>query len=251
MARLALHYFPGDSPLHRWDARCKFFGLLMITATLIQTRISWFIFDSILLFSLFFLSRLPLKNILRDLNSWMILLFVLFLFQVILTSGDRFPSFSWLPISKEGLLLGGLTCWRLGLILGYAVLFTAVTRPRELRDALIWILKPIPMLPERRIGLMVSLTLRFFSRILDQAEEVRLAHRARLGDRNRNPFRRIKFTALPILRRSILQAEDVTLALAARGYRDDLPLHLPKLPISHLITLIIFLGILMGMWFLF
>ncbi len=222
----------------------------MITATLIQTRISWFIFDSILLFSLFFLSRLPLKNILRDLSSWMILLFVLFLFQVVLTPGDRFPSLSWLPVSKEGLLLGGLTCWRLGLILGYAVLFTAVTRPRELRDALIWILKPIPMLPERRIGLMVSLTLRFFSRILDQAEEVNLAHRARLGDRNRNPFRRIKFTALPILRRSILQAEDVTLALAARGYREDIPLQLSKIPFSHLTTLIIFLGTLIGVWFL-
>ncbi len=250
MARIALHYLPGDSPLHRWDARCKFFGLLMITATLIQTRISWFIFDSILLFSLFFLSRLPLKNILRDLSSWMILLFVLFLFQVVLTPGDRFPSLSWLPVSKEGLLLGGLTCWRLGLILGYAVLFTAVTRPRELQDALIWTLKPIPMLPERRIGLMVSLTLRFFSRILDQAEEVRLAHRARLGDRNRNPFRRIKFTALPILRRSILQAEDVTLALAARGYREDIPLQLSKIPFSHLTTLIIFLGTLIGVWFL-
>ncbi len=214
----------------------------MITATLIQTRISWFIFDSILLFSLFFLSRLPLKNILRDLSSWMILLFVLFLFQVVLTPGDRFPSLSWLPVSKEGLLLGGLTCWRLGLILGYAVLFTAVTRPRELRDALIWLFKPIPFLPERRIGLMVSLTLRFFSRTLDQVEEVSLAHQARLGDQNKNPIRKAKFLVLPILRRSILQAEDVTLALAARGYREDLPIHLPKLPISHLIPLVFLVG---------
>ncbi|MBM4276911.1 MAG: energy-coupling factor transporter transmembrane protein EcfT [Deltaproteobacteria bacterium] len=250
MARIALHYLPGDSPLHRWDARCKFFGLLMVTATLVQTSISWFIFDSILLFSLFFFSRLPLKNILRDLNSWMILLFVLFLFQVVLTPGDRFPSLSWLPISKDGLLLGSLTCWRLGLILGYAVLFTAVTRPRDLRDALIWILKPIPMLPERRIGLMVSLTLRFFSRILDHAEEVRLAHRARLGDRNKNPFRKAKFLALPILRRSILQAEEVTLALVSRGFREDIPLRLSKIPLPHLISLVIFFGILIGVWFL-
>ena len=214
----------------------------MITATLIQIRISWFIFDSLLLVGLFFLSRLPLKNILRDLSSWMILLFILFLFQSLFTPGLRLHSFPWLPVSKEGLFLGGLTCWRLGLILGYAVLFTAVTRPRELQDALIWLLKPIPFLPERRIGLMVSLTLRFFSRTLDQAEEVRLAHRARLGDRNKNPFRKAKFLALPILRHSILQAEDVTLALAARGYREDIPIQLPKLPTSHLIPLLFLLG---------
>ena len=250
MARIVLHYFPGNSLLHRWDGRCKFFGLLMITATLIQTRIPWFIFDSILLVGLFFLSRLPLKNILRDLSSWMILLFILFLFQSLLTPGTRLHSFPWLPVSKEGLLLGGLTCWRLGLILGYAVLFTAVTRPRELRDALIWILKPVPFLPERRIGLMVSLTLRFFSRTLDQVEEVRLAHQARLGDQNKNPIRKAKFLALPILRRSIFEVEEVTFALAARGYREDLPIHLSKIPLSHLTTLIIFLGTLIGMWFL-
>ena len=54
---------------------------------------------------------------------------------------------------------GIFSCWRLGLILGYSVLFTAVTRPRELQSTLIYFLKPIPLIPERRIGLMVSLTL--------------------------------------------------------------------------------------------
>jgi energy-coupling factor transporter transmembrane protein EcfT len=89
---------------------------------------------------------------------------------------------------------------------------------------------------------MVSLTLRFFSIILDQAEEVRLAHKARLGDQNRNPFRKAKFLALPLLRRSFCRAEDVTLAIAARGYRDDLPLQLPKLPLLHLVPLLFLLG---------
>lgn len=242
MARIALHYFPGDSLLHRWDGRCKFFGLLMITTTLLQPKITWLIFNSILMVTLLILSRLPLRQFFRDFWIWAIFLFVFFLFQVLFTPGLRFPSFPWLPISKEGLDLGIFTCWRLGLILSYAILFTALTRPREIQDTLIWLLKPIPFLPERRIGLMVSLTLRFFSIILDQAEEVRMAHKARLGDRIRNPFRRAKFLALPLLRRSFSRAEDVTLALAARGYRDDLPLQLPKLPLPHVIPLLVLLG---------
>ena len=57
--RIAFHYFPGDSLLHRWDARCKFLGLLMITATLIQIRMEWLIFDSVLFLGLFVLSRFP------------------------------------------------------------------------------------------------------------------------------------------------------------------------------------------------
>jgi len=251
MARIALHYFPGNSLLHRWDARCKFFGLLMITATLLQSRIEWLVFDSILLIGLLILSRLPLRQFFRDFWIWAIFLLALFLFQAFFTPGPRASAFQWLPVSQDGIHFGGFTCWRLGLILGYAVLFTALTRPREIQDTLIWLLKPIPFLPERRIGLMVSLTLRFFSIILDEAEEVRLAHKARMGDQNKNPFRRAKFLALPLLRRSFSRAEDVTLALAARGYRDDLPLHLPKLPLSHLIPLLFLLGFFaVIVWFL-
>ena len=154
--------------------------------------------DSAILIGLLILSRLPLSQFLRDFRAWAFFLFILFLFQAFFAQGPRLSSVPWLPVSKEGFRLGGFTCWRLGLILGYAVLFSAVTRPRELQDTVIWFLKPIPFLPERRIGLMVSLTMRFFSLIMDQAEEVHLAHMARLGDRNKNPFRRAKFFALPL-----------------------------------------------------
>jgi biotin transport system permease protein len=245
LARIVFHYFPGNSFLHRWDARCKFFGLLLITATLIQSSIFWFILDSILLFALFFFSRLPFRSFFKDFRFWVIFLLALFLFQIFLTPGYRFSFFLWLPVSKEGLLQGGLTSWRLGLMIGYAVLFTAITRPRDLCEALVWILKPIPFLPERRIGLMVSLTLRFFSRIMDQVEEVKAAHQARLGDRNINPIRKVKFFALPILRRSILEVEEVTFALVARGYQENLPSRLSKIPLLHLIPILLMSGVLL------
>jgi len=215
---------------------------MMMTATLVRADISWFIFDSALLFGLFVLVRFPFKPLLREFGFWLFFLCFLFLLQAFLTPGVRLEAFPAIPVSKEGLLLGGVTCWRLGLILGYAVLFTAVTRPRELRDALIWLLRPIPFIPERRIGLMVSLTLRFFSRTLDQSEEVRLANRARLGDQRKNPVRRIKCLALPVLRRALQEADEVAFALAARGYREDLPVSLPALPLLHLMPLLFLLG---------
>jgi len=242
MARIALHYFPGHSPLHRWDGRCKFLGLLMITFTLLRSDVRWLTFDSALLIGLLIVSGLPLRQFLRDFWTWMVLLFALFLFQAFLTPGPPLSFSPRLPVSQEGVRLGGFSCWRLTLILGYAVLFTAITRPREVQDTLIWVLKPFPFLRGRRIGLMVSLTIRFFSIILDQAEEVRLAHNARLGDLKKNPVRKAKFLALPLLRRSFSRAEDVTLALAARGFREDLPLQLPKLPLSHLVPLLFLLG---------
>ena len=92
---------------------------------------------------------------------------------------------------------------------------------------------------------MVSLTLRFFSVVLDLAEEIRLANRARLGDRLRNPLRKAKFLVLPLFRRSFGRVEDVTLALVARGFHENVPVKLPSLKISHLLPLFVFVGLLL------
>ena len=130
-------------------------------------------------------------------------------------------------------------------MIGYALLFTAVTAPKDLGAALIWILKPVPFLPERRIGLMISLALRSFSRIMDQAEEIRIANLARLGDRDLNPIRKAKFLALPILRNSILGVEEVTYALIVRGYQENLPSRHSRIPLVELIPIFVLAGLLL------
>jgi len=246
--RLALHYFPGHSLLHRWDGRCKFLALLMMTATLLQVRVEWLVLNSIVLVVLFRASGLPLKRLWGDVRGWMIFIGLLFFYHGFFTPGRRIDILPWIPISKEGIYFGSLTCWRLSVILGYAVLFTAVTRPREVRDSLMWLLEPVPIVPGRRIGLMVSLTLRFFSLILDQAEEIRLACMARLGDQTKRPLRKLKTRVLPIVHRSFSRVEDVTFALAARGYREDIQPEVVRLPLSHLIPLLFLLGALVLGW---
>lgn len=237
MARLALHYIPIESFLHRWDTRCKLLGLVLITATLLYAEIDLLVFNSILLISLFYFIKIPIRKIFRDISSYIILLSLFFIFQIFFTSGERVMV--WLPISKEGLTQGILTFWRLFLLISYSILFTATTRPRELRDAIIWFLKPIPSLPAKRIALATSLAMKFFSRILDQSDEVKNAYIARFGELNKNPFRKIKFLTLPILRRSILDVEELTYSLFSRGYGEDLPINLPKLPFIHLIPIFI------------
>jgi energy-coupling factor transporter transmembrane protein EcfT len=246
--RLALHYFPGNSILHRWDARCKLIGLATVTVTLLRTTGVWLLLNSILLFFLLILSRLPVRSFLRDLRHWFLFLAMLFVFQVLFSNPSGTRILPGVPISAEGLRLGALNCWRIGIILGYSVLFTAVTRPREIQNSLMWFLKPLPLVPARRIGFMVSLSLRFISTVLDQTEEVWLAHKARLGDRKQNPVRKMKLLGLPIIRRSFNRVEDVTFALIARGFREDLPLDLPELRISHLIPILILLTFIVVFW---
>lgn len=247
MARMMFHYQPGRSPLHRWDCRCKFIALLSITFALMQTSVIPFSVLSVLLIALFLLARIRIRVMLQDLKFWSLWLLFLFFVQAFFSQGDRAALIPGLPISLEGVKLGFWVSWRLGLILGYALLFTAVTRPREWVEALSWFLRPLPFINGRRLALMVSLALGFFSRFLDQAEEVRLALRARLGEQIRTPLRRARNLALPLLRRSLKEVEETTFALLARGYREDLVLSLPPFPFAHLIPLVFLWGLLLAL----
>jgi energy-coupling factor transporter transmembrane protein EcfT len=124
-------------------------------------------------------------------------------------------------------------------MLGYASLFTAVTRPRELLEALAWFLHPFRFLPTRRIAFMATLTMRFLPLILDELDEVNQANKARLGERRRNPVARAKYLLVPVLRRSFTRADELALALAARGYREDLAVEWPVFSPRHLIPVML------------
>ena len=237
--RLVFHYFPGDSLLHRWDARCKFLGLALATFGLLHMNEK-----ALVLLSLFFVGavancRLPLKPIAHDLKAWSLFLLFVFLVQVLGYPDSEGGLFTWLPVSEAGLHAGALTCWRLGLILCYGVLFTLVTKPRDLQNALIWFLKPFPFLPAQRIALMVTLTLRLLPLIMDQMEEVSLATRSRLGNQRKGILRRARFLALPLFYRSLIRADELALALAARGYSENRPIHLPRVPFTHSLALVL------------
>ena len=244
--RLVFHYFPGQSPLHYWDARCKFIALALATFALLRMDEKALVLFSLLLAFAITLTRLPLKAMLHDLKAWSLFLVFLFMVQAVSFSDPDRVLLSWLPVSASSLQAAGLTCWRLGLILGFGVLFTFVTRPRDLQHALIWFLKPIPFLPAQRIALMVTLTLRLVPLIMDQLEEVSLANRARLGNQRKNLLQRARFLVLPLFQRSLIRTDELALALTARGYREDRPVHLSPIPARHIIPLVVVGMVAMG-----
>ena len=252
--RLALHYCPGRSVLHRWDARCKFLGFSALALGLLHLRPTGLILSSVAFPVALALARIPAKSLLRDLKAWAVFLGILFFLQAFLGSGDAGVSSpaNWFALNGERIRSAALVCWRLGLMLCYAVLFTAVTAPRALQDALTWFLQPIPYVPARRVAFMMTLTLRFLPIVLDQLAEIRTAIKASLGNRRQNPLRRIKFLILPLFRNALGRSEEFALALAARGYNEELQVRLPGIPATHLVSLGLLVAALIAnsSWFL-
>lgn len=245
---LTLQFMPGDSFLHRLDARCKLLAVCASGMGILHMNPAGMGLFALLLLALA-MSLGPWKGMLfKALKGWSLLLAVLFFVQAFsLEPGIRpFPA---MPVTRQSLELAALSCWRLALLLGYATLFTLVTSPRRLEESLAQILRPLPFVPARRIAVMVSLTLRFLPLLLQQAREVKLAFRARLGEQRKNPVDRLRLFAVPILRKSLVRADELSYALAARGYRDDRPIEPEPLPAVHVFAVVAWIGItLLGVW---
>jgi biotin transport system permease protein len=238
MARgVAFRYLPGNTFLHRWDARCKLVGLCSITYALVNGSGPVLGLLSGILVGVVGASNLRWRPLLRDLRGWTVLMAVVFVIQGFDTSGEAFRLVSWLPASRESLHAAVFSVWRLALILAYSALFSLVTRARDMQDALLWFMQPLPFLPARRIALMMGLVVRFLPMTLDALEEVKLANRSRLGDQVRNPLKRIRQLVIPVLRRALSRADEIAVALPARGYREDLKPVIPPIPLLHAVPL--------------
>ncbi|HBD07289.1 MAG TPA: hypothetical protein DCZ69_03425 [Syntrophobacteraceae bacterium] len=241
--RLILHFFPGDSVMHRWDARAKLLALVAMSALILQNRSMILLGFSLSLPLTLMLARLPIGRLLREIRQGLFFFIVIVLvYGIFFQEGEARP-IPWVPLSISGLRQGLWVCWRLLLLMAYAALFSSVTSPRELRHAILWFVNPLRFLPRQRIAFMAGLTLRFIPLVMDELEEIRDAHQARMAERCRNPFRRARYVVLPLFRRILQRSDDLALALAARGYREDLRLQWPPLPISHLIPAVVLVAL--------
>lgn len=241
--RLILHFIPGDSVLHRWDARGKLLALLATGTLIVQNRATVWLGLSVLLPLVLIIARLPAGRLLRDIRQGAVFFFMIVLVYGIFSQERETSRIWWVPLSASGLRQGLWVCWRLFLLMAYAALFSSVTSPRELRHAILWLLAPFRFLPRQRIAFMAGLTLRFVPVVLDELSEIQNAQRARMVERCRNPWRRARYVVLPLFRRTLQRCDDLALALAARGYREDLPVQVQHLPKSHLLPAVLLVGL--------
>jgi energy-coupling factor transporter transmembrane protein EcfT len=113
-----------------------------------------------------------------------------------------------------------MVCWRLLLVVFMGILLMATTRTADIRAALVWLLRPVPLVNEKMAATMVGLVVRFLPVILYQAAEISDAQRARGIERRKNPMVRLMRFTLPLFRRVFLSADELAVAMHARCYSE-------------------------------
>ena len=222
MAELSAFSFrPGQTRLHKLDIRCKL--VLLIGFNLISLRVSPF---GLLLLApplllLFSSLRIPIIRTLGQIRLFFVLLLFVLLSRMFFMAGDELITLAGLIVTQQGLSSGLLFCGRLMAILVGSIIFVATSSSMEIKTGLEWFLKPLPFVPEKRIGIMISLMIRFIPLIFEQAAEINNAQKARAVENIKNPVRRLILFSIPLLVKTFQTADRLVVAMEARCYSED------------------------------
>ena len=222
MAELTSFGFsPGDSLLHHLDARFKLIFIILLSLVCLNLYFVSLGILTVLLLGCIINARLALNSGFKELRYFFILLLLVFIARVLSTGGTPLIDIKFITVSKEGLFAGMLVCWRWAFVILLGFTFVATTRPSAIKAAVQWFLKPVPLIPEQKVAVMMGLILRFVPVIFDQAKETLEAQRARCVQNRKNPVYRLIKLGFPLMRRTFERADDLVAAMEARGFTEN------------------------------
>ncbi|MCG8533204.1 MAG: energy-coupling factor transporter transmembrane protein EcfT [Desulfovibrionales bacterium] len=213
---------PGRTPAHRLDVRCKLPLICALGMAIFNTGLwgnaIWLV---ILIFTLKKSGTSPLAA-LGYLKFFILFLGIIALARALGTPEGHVMVRVWkISLTDQGIAGGILAALRFFLVMILGMIFSTTTRPVQVKAAAQWFLAPIPFVPAKRVGLMISLALGFLPKILTQLTETQNALAARCGHLEKNPIKRSLNLILPLMKKTFSSADQMILAMESRCYRED------------------------------
>lgn len=220
-------FYPGDSFFHHLEPRIKI-GLItayVVFLFLVNTAFGYLAM-MLLTLSVIVIAKLPLKLMLRGLKPlFFIIGFTLFLHVFFTKGGVVLIQLGRFTVESEGVSTGLMMAWRLILLVSTTSLLTLTTSPIALTDAIEGILSPLRPIgvPAHELAMMMTIALRFIPTLLEEAEKIMKAQKARGADFESGSIMQRAKAMIPLLVplfiSSFRRADDLALAMEARCYR--------------------------------
>lgn len=218
-------YYPGQSAVHRLDARTKIIATLVYIVALFVVNNFWgFLVAAAVLFTVIGISRVPLKFIFRGLTAVFLIIAFTFIINLFMIDGRVLWEWKFLSITYEGVRRACFMAVRLVLLIIGSSMMTLTTKPIELTDGLEKLLKPLSKIgvPSHEIALMMTIALRFIPTLMEETDKIIKAQQARGADfESGNLLQRAKALIpilIPLFISSFRIAQDLALAMEARCY---------------------------------
>jgi energy-coupling factor transport system permease protein len=220
-------YIPAESILHKMDPRSKLLIIFLFVCIVFLAN-NAFTYGILIIYTLFMiiLSQVPFRFIFTGLIPifWLVL-FTLLLHLFLTREGEILVDLGWFKIYEEGLRQGVFISLRFFLLILVTSLLTLTTTPIEITDGIEYLLAPLKKVkfPVHELALMMSIALRFIPTLMQETEKIMKAQTARGVDFSSGPIKeRIKAIIpllIPLFISSFKRAEELAVAMEARGYR--------------------------------
>ncbi|OZU87275.1 transporter [Virgibacillus indicus] len=220
-------YVPGNSLIHRLDPRTKitiifFFVFIVFFA---NNLVSYTILTVFALSSMF-ISRVPIRFILKGLTPvWFLIVFTFILHLFVTKEGTVFFDLYLFQFYTGGLIQGIAISMRFFLLILMTSMLTLTTTPIEITDAIEDMLHPLKKVkfPVHELALMMSISLRFIPTLMQETDKISKAQASRGVDFRTGPIKERAKAVVPLLVplfvSAFKRAEELAMAMEARGYQ--------------------------------
>lgn len=219
-------YYPGNSIVHRLDARVKFFiSLMLMVGLFLLTRPVPFIIYTVFTFTVIVMTGIPIKQILLSLKPILFIIVFAFIMNLFSYQGTLLWSFGRFVITYEGLYSGIKMAVRLSLlIITSSVFLTLTTTPLNVADAMESIMSPLQKIgfPAHEISMMMSIALRFVPNLMEETDKIMKAQSSRGAQYDTGGMiaraKGLVSILVPLFVSCFRRAEELAVAMEARCY---------------------------------
>jgi energy-coupling factor transport system permease protein len=220
-------YVPMESVIHRMDPRSKLLLVfLFVCIVFLANNTSTYILLGLYTILMLGLSKIPIRFLYEGLKPvFFLVLFTLILHLFLTKEGDLLFKLGWIEIYEEGLRQGIFISLRFFYLILITSLLTLTTTPIEITDGLETLLDPLKKInfPVHEMALMMSISLRFIPTLMQETDKIMKAQMARGVEFSSGPVKeRLKAIVpllIPLFVSSFKRAEELAIAMEARGYR--------------------------------
>jgi energy-coupling factor transporter transmembrane protein EcfT len=220
-------YRPGDTVLHRLDPRVKIVAVMALSLLIFAATPMGIALISLFMAALIRTARLTLAQTAAALRPVAIFMALIFLMHLLLTEGSPLFTLSPLPvtITVEGLVQGAQVTWQFAGLVIVAAILTMTTLPSDLVGGIERLLRPLSRvgIPSQEVAVMIAMALRFMPMLLEEYDRLRVAQMARGADFSTGGVtlrvRAMALLTVPLLLSAFRRADELVMAMEARGYR--------------------------------
>lgn len=243
MSRLPTGMFmPRNSQIHQLDAKTKLLSLIILLIAVVNAD-SLIGYTAVIVLTglIIALSGLSLKTAIGSTYRMYLFFILIFLMNTCFFSTENaWFSFWIIHPTLAGVMQGFNVVFRVFLVLILSNVLTCTTTPMEVTNALESLISPLRFvkIPPEQIALIISVAIQFIPTLFEETDMIRKAQTAR-GAKFDSPKLTEKAVAvlpltIPIFLSAFKRADELSLAMEARGYsskakrkmKKSSPLHL-------------------------